>query len=237
MENDDVQLPSLPKSSKYPVRRCLDPDSGLLTRCLWVQAPTQKVFGRLGTWQLARQKNKHMLKLFQNFFPFNRYSQVEVSPVRFWTSDQGSICFTYYYFLEMTKKMNYSSVISGETPRFWNHLAHLKKNTILLYPIHVFTSSPTWHLVLIGFFANQKAQVPGFWEIEANGIYGTATALRIQVCPKKGISLTILFWGWNWVKSILLWGFGSGFLGRCFIITYNLYHLYWHKKSPKTQGS
>ena len=39
-----VYYPSLPKSSKYLVSRCLEP----LRRCLGVQTPTHKVFGRLG---------------------------------------------------------------------------------------------------------------------------------------------------------------------------------------------
>ena len=47
----DTAYPSLPKSSKYIVRRCLDPLKGLLRRCWGVQARTQKVFGRVGLCQ------------------------------------------------------------------------------------------------------------------------------------------------------------------------------------------
>ena len=41
-----------------------------------------------------------------------------------------------------------------------------------------------------------------FW----NPQKGDHDSLRIQVCPKKGISPTILFWGWDWDHQ-------SGFLG------------------------
>ena len=39
--------------------------------------------------------------------------------------------------------------------------------------------------------------------------------LRIQICPKKGISPTILFWGWDWDHQTYSRE-GSGFLGTMF---------------------
>ena len=39
------------------------------------------------------------------------------------------------------------------------------------------------------------------------------SALRIQVCPKEGITPRILFWGWDWNPQSYSWE-GSGFLGQ-----------------------
>ena len=43
-----TQVLSLPNSSRYLASRVFAPPKGLLRRCLWVQTPTHKVFGRLG---------------------------------------------------------------------------------------------------------------------------------------------------------------------------------------------
>ena len=53
-------------------------------------------------------------------------------------------------------------------------------------------------------------------------------SLRIQVCPKKGINLTILLWGWDWDHQSYTRE-GSGFLGdMCFFSdeNYQLWRLW-----------
>ena len=44
-------------------------------------------------------------------------------------------------------------------------------------------------------------------------LYSFTTTIRIQVCPKKGIISTILFWGWDCDHQSYSREGGSGFLG------------------------
>ena len=50
-------------------------------------------------------------------------------------------------------------------------------------------------------------------------IYGDYSTLRIQVCPKKGISPTILFWRWDWDHQSYFRE-RSGFLGLHILPSY-----------------
>ena len=61
---------------------------------------------------------------------------------------------------------------------------------------------------------------------------GNNDTLRIQVCPKKGISPTILLWGWDWDhQTYSREGYGSLGIIHLFFVC-NLLHLREGKANP-----
>jgi len=53
-----------------------------------------------------------------------------------------------------------------------------------------------------------------YYSLSARGLCQFKPSLRIQICPKKGINPTVLFWGWDVSTINPDLGKGSGFLGH-----------------------
>ena len=98
-------------------------------------------------------------------------------------------------------------VPSGTLP--WKIHSVCRKNILKGSMFHCYGSLPVWIWAIYFDIFDKCSQA---WNYLRKHLAETSMTLRIQVCPKKGIISTILFWGWD-LHHQSYSREGSGFLG------------------------